>query len=88
MLHSFLGWLLSQSLKKDTQHSEKQARRVEAQKKGDKQRICIHCRKSETENQTTLYTSNCGNAFHHVCAGKLGHENWKICLECAKVPNK
>ena len=46
---------------------------------------CMHCKKAEglTGALMKLYRCGCGNEFHHVCAGKLGHEDMSSCKECA-----
>ena len=58
--------------------------RVEAQAT---QAVCMqHCHSASGPSggkPQKLMKCGCGKKFHHMCAGKVEHESWKTCIDCA-----
>jgi hypothetical protein len=48
-------------------------------------KVCLHCGDFRRKGQEIeLLHCNCGKSFHHICAGLVGHESWRICFDCSK----
>ena len=53
--------------------------------RGTERGVCLHCEKATGPDGKgmKLYRCSCGNEFHHLCAGKRGHDDMTVCFECA-----
>ena len=54
-------------------------------KKAGAKGVCMHCKKKTGPGGAAmkLFHCSCGNEFHHLCAGNLGHDNMSSCMNCA-----
>ena len=53
---------------------------------GGNEGVCMHCKNRTGPaggKALKLYRCQCGNEFHHLCAGQNGNEDMSRCLDCA-----
>ena len=48
------------------------------------EKCCLHCGKTELNGKKVrLHACECGKVFHHICAGRVGHDEYSKCFDCA-----
>ena len=69
----------------DDEEEEEATRKGERGTRASKKGLCMHCKKATGPGgaQMKLFRCKCGNEFHHLCAGNLGHDDMSSCMDCA-----
>ena len=49
------------------------------------EKCCLHCGKSSLHGaKVKLHECACGKVYHHLCAGKVNHEDFAVCYACSQ----
>ena len=69
----------------DDEEEEEATRKGERGTQASKKGLCMHCKNATGPGgaQMKLFRCKCGNEFHHLCAGNLGHDDMSSCMDCA-----